>query len=121
MSGKIIRILVMVAVVLLGSVVPSLASAVDGPRRSSGWLSGNSYRTYTVWFRGGEEARVAVVGDSGSDVHVYVYDENGNQVGRHEEGATSCVTTWNPRWTGPFTIKVVNQGRYSSQYGIATN
>lgn len=77
--------------------------------------------TYTIRFRGGERACVVVSGDGDTDLDVYVYDENGNLVGSDTDYGDDCVVVWNPRWTGPFTIKVKNLGRVYNRYSLAVN
>ena len=58
-------------------------------------------------FLGGARAIVTVEGDGSTDLDVYVYDENGNLVAKVDGPGDKCRVTWTPRWTGKFTIKVV--------------
>jgi hypothetical protein len=76
---------------------------------------------YTDWFRGGETAVVRVKGDGDSDLDLYVYDENGNLVGADRDSTDNCLVIWKPRWTGKFTIKVVNCGPMANRYQLRTN
>lgn len=77
--------------------------------------------TYTISFRGGERACVVVSGDGDTDLDLYVYDENGNLVASDTDSTDDCVAVWNPRWTGPFTIKIKNLGRVYNRYSMAVN
>lgn len=77
--------------------------------------------TYRIRFRGGERACVVVSGDGDTDLDLYIYDENGNLVASDTDYTDDCVCVWNPRWTGPFTIKIVNRGRVFNRYALAVN
>lgn len=81
----------------------------------------NATDSYRVRFYGGALAMVLVSGDGDTDLDVYVYDENGNLVDSDTDYTDDCVCTWNPRWTGYFTIKVVNRGRVANCYSMAVN
>lgn len=76
---------------------------------------------YVLTFRGDEKAVVAVNGDGDTDLDLYIYDENGNLIASDTDSTDSCVATWTPKWTGKFTIKVVNRGSVYNRYEIATN
>lgn len=77
--------------------------------------------TYTVRFRGGEQAIVVVSGDGDTDLDLYVYDENGNLVDSDTDNTDDCVCVWTPRWTGNFRIKVKNLGSVRNYYSMAVN
>jgi hypothetical protein len=79
----------------------------------------DSYRD--LRFVGGEVARVAVVGDGDTDLDLYVYDENGNEIVRDDDYTDRCVVQFNPRWTGRFIIKIVNRGSVYNRYALMTN
>ncbi len=66
-------------------------------------------------------ARVAVVGDGDTDVDLYVYDQNGNEITRATGPGSTCLVEFVPRWTGPFRVRVVNLGYVPSYYILATN
>ena len=65
-----------------------------------------------------ELAMVTVHGDGDTDLDLYVYDENGNCVASDTSLGDQCVVTWTPRWTGSFTIRVVNRGFLPNNYTI---
>jgi hypothetical protein len=80
------------------------------------------YDDYTITFYGGEVARVAVVPDGNTDVDLVVFDENGNEIARDDNrGSSGCVVSFTPRWTGPFRVRVRNEGRVYSRYALITN
>lgn len=84
--------------------------AVGGPGRQVAVIGTRRYQDYRAVFRGGEPARVAASGDGDSDLDLYVYDEFGNLICRDERYSDEMFCAWNPNWTGPFRIRVVNRG-----------
>jgi hypothetical protein len=52
---------------------------------------------------------------------LYVYDENGNQVAADDDLTDECFVSWVPRWTGVFTIRIVNRGSVYNRYRLTTN
>ena len=77
--------------------------------------------TYTVRFRGGEEAMVIVSGDGDTDLDLFVYDENNNLIDSDTDNTDDCVCVWVPKRTGNFKIKVKNYGNISNRYVIGVN
>jgi hypothetical protein len=64
---------------------------------------------------------VAVVGDGSTDLDLYVYDEFNNLI-RSDLGPTDrCLVNWVPKWTGSFTVKVMNRGAIPNKYAIGHN
>lgn len=84
--------------------------AVAGPWRWSEVVNGGKTDTYRINFRGGQPAAIAVSGDGDSDLDLYVYDEFGNLICKDEGSTDDMICRWNPRWTGPFVIKIRNLG-----------
>lgn len=84
-------------------------------------VNAKSTDSYTIRFRGGEEACVIVCGDGDTDLDLYVYDENGNLVDSDTDTTDACVAVWNPKWTGPFTIKIKNLGNVYNRYSLTVN
>jgi hypothetical protein len=121
MQAKTIKAVLMAVVLLAMSVVPALAGAVGGPKYGRYRVGAHSSRTFTVSFYGGETGRVAVSGDGDTDLDLYVYDALGNLIAADEDETDDCVVSWVPRWTGSFTIKVVNRGDVYNDFVIATN
>jgi len=76
---------------------------------------------YRITFVRGESAVVRVIGDGDTDLDLYVYDENGRLVAEDSDSTDYCVVSWTPRWTGTFTVKIVNLGRVYNAYTLTTN
>lgn len=97
-------------------------SRVGGAARHIDRVQPNHTDVYEITFRGDEEAAVYVEGDGDNDLDLYVYDENGNLVGRDVDRGDVCLVTWTPAWTGKFTVKIKNLGSsVYSEYLLATN
>lgn len=99
----------------------STRGAVGGPRAGSTVVYGGSTDSYSIYFKSGIPAEVAVSGNGATDLDLYVYDEHGNLIVGDDDYSDDCYVCWTPRWTGNFIIKVVNRGRYNNYYNIATN
>ena len=84
-------------------------------------IPGYSSQTYAWEFYGDEIARVAVSGDGGTDLDLYVYDRNDDLITSDTDSSDDCSVSWVPRWTATFYIKVVNRGSASNTYVIVTN
>ena len=99
------------------------ASAGAYPRHQSGRRLITSYgvQSFDVVFVGGRHARVKINGNDRSNLDLYVYDQNGNLIGRHTGFSDYGVVRWTPRWTGSFRIVVVNRGYRWNRYRIWTN
>jgi hypothetical protein len=95
--------------------------AVGGPREAFDRVAARSTDTYQLAFREGRLAEIIVSGDGDTDLDLYVYDANGNLIEYDEHYSDDCFVSWVPRWTGSYTIKVVNRGSVYNQYVIATN
>jgi len=95
--------------------------AVGGPKSGSTVVYGGSTDTYTIYFKSGIPAEVAVSGNGATDLDLYIYDEHGNIIEKDDDYSDDCYVCWVPRWTGNFIVKVVNRGRYNNYYRIATN
>jgi hypothetical protein len=77
--------------------------------------------TYTITFRGGEVARIAVIGDGDTDLDLYVFDENGNEIAMDTEGTDTCLAQWTPWRTGRFLVRIANLGYVYNRYLLMTN
>ena len=83
-------------------------------------LPGGMNDNWTVTFVGGFKAAVLIKGDGDTDLDLYVYDELGNLIASSAGPRDRAAVSWTPRWTGKFTIKVVNRSRFvSNRYAIA--
>jgi hypothetical protein len=67
----------------------------------------------------GHWVTVAVVGDGDTDLDLYVYDPYGRLVGYDDDPTDACLVQFNPRYTGTYTIKVVNRSNFmANRYAI---
>ena len=106
---------------VVGPVGSVLAGAVGGPKTDRTRVQARDTNRYTVSFRGGETARIDLQGDGDTDLDIFVYDEFGNLVASRTGGTDRESVSWTPRFTGPFTIRVVNLGTVWNEYRIITN
>jgi hypothetical protein len=95
------------------------AGALGGPKIARESVGSRSVDRYTITFRAGERGRVWAVGDG--DIDIEVYDENGNLIARDNDDDAEPEVAFTPRWTGPFTIRVINNERYRVDYVLRTN
>ena len=92
-----------------------------GPKGQRDRVYGKDVNSYKVKFWASELAEVCVSGDGDTDLDLYVFDENGNQIGSDTDYTDECVVRWVPAWTGTFIIKVVNRGALYNNFAIWTN
>ena len=102
------------------------ASASKGRSAGPGYnvvtIAGKSTDSYDlVKFDGGDYAEVYTEGSGRSNLDLYVYDENGNLICSDTDLSDIAYCGWTPRWSGGFTIKVVNRGTNSNKYALITN
>jgi len=97
------------------------AGAVGGRRSGTATVAPYGIDRYYVTFRGGEHADVVAWGDHGTDLDLYVYDEYGNLIALDDDPSDECAIRFVPRWTGSFTICIVNRGPFANQYVLMTN
>jgi hypothetical protein len=109
------------SLMILVSAMPGLAGAIPGRQRAASSVNAGGADVYTIVFRGGEAARVIVSGDGDTDLDLYIYDQFGNLITKDDDSSDDCVVGWTPRWTGKFTVKIVNQGRVHNHYVMVTN
>lgn len=115
--------LALLALLVLGTIAPAFtfAGANGGPKATNETVLSGETDSYVITFNGGELARIAVKGDGDTDLDLYVYDENGNLIASDTDNTDCCLVSWTPRWTGKFTVRVVNRGNVYNNYRIATN
>ncbi len=95
--------------------------ATRGPTVHSDTVLAGNTDSYTISFRGGEEAAVLVSGDGDTDLDLYVTDENGNTICTDTDASDTMLCRWTPAWTGPFGIHIRNLGRVYNNYKLAVN
>ena len=94
---------------------------VGGPGRQVSWVAGSSTDTYIIRFRANEYAEIYVSGDGDTDLDLYVYDSNGNLIVGDDDYTDECYVRWVPKWTGAYTVKLVNRGPVYNDYILVTN
>lgn len=96
------------------------SSSVSPDTETSECVLAHSTDTYSVKFKGGEEAMVVVIGDGDTDLDLYIYDENGNLIESDTDTSDTLVAIWTPKWTGKFTIEIRNLGSVRNYYTMWT-
>lgn len=71
--------------------------------------------------RGGEALILVARGDGRTNVDMFVYDEYGHEICRDtgRDASPSCRVT--PAWSGPFRVRLVNQGVSWTRIRLLTN
>jgi len=118
MSRKLTTAAVIIGLLL--SAATARAGAVP-PVSHADVVSARSIDVYQVRFLAGAPAFLFVAGDGDTDLDLYVYDENGNLIDSDTDESDACLVEFVPRWTGLFTIKIVNWGSVPNQYLLETN
>jgi len=106
---------------LIDDVNTNVRGASNGRQYNCTNVRAHGTDQYRIRFRGGEAAIVTAIGDGDTDLDLYVYDENGNLIDSDTDYTDNCVCTFTPRWTGYFTIRVVNRGGVYNRYVLRTN
>ena len=94
------------------------ADPVGGAKYKTSSVSAHSTDVYHVNLRGYESTLITLRGDHDTDLDLYVYDENGNLVDSDNDYSDNCICEVTPKWTGNFTIKVVNRGSVYNRYTL---
>lgn len=95
--------------------------AVNGPSVGDYVLPAYSNHTFNISFIANRIAEVAVSGDGDTDLDLFVYDSNGNLIEQDTDYTDDCYVRWTPKWTGRFSIVVVNRGGVYNHYVFGTN
>lgn len=76
---------------------------------------------YNIWFEGGELAEILVTGDRGTDLDLFVFDENNNLIAFDDDLTDMCYAAFTPLWSGRFRVEIRNLGPYWNHYLLETN
>lgn len=112
------------AIVALADDVKAAATKgrLAGPGYNVNVVPGRGTDRYSgVTFVGGRYAEIYAEGSGRSDLDLYVYDQNGNLICSDTDASDVVYCGWTPRWTGNFTIRVVNRGLNANRYALITN
>jgi hypothetical protein len=94
------------------------ASPVGGAKYDADVLGGFASVDYTVNLWGGEATVIRLSGDGDSDLDLLVFDENGNLIAEDLSYSDQAMAIVEPRWTGQFTVRVINAGARANAYTI---
>jgi hypothetical protein len=96
--------------------------AFGGPKMTQGQsVDANATDTYTIEFKGGEQAELVVVGDLDGDLDLLVYDATGNLVASDIAGTDKCTISWTPAQNSSYTVSVKNKLAGPNRYTLITN
>lgn len=84
--------------------------STTGPGRYTVTVNSQSVKRINERFYGGETATVSLIGDGDTDLDLEIYDDNGNLICTSESYDDQEYCSFNPIWTGDFTIKILNYG-----------
>jgi hypothetical protein len=98
---------------------PAAAGAVGGPKIARTSARARGVDRFSCSFRAGRPARVWATGNG--DIDLKVYDEYGHLIASDTARDGAPGVGWTPRWTGRFTIRVINNERYRVHYVLRTN
>ncbi len=76
---------------------------------------------WTLTLSAGVNHHIVVDGDGDTDLDIYLYDENGNLLDYDDDLTDYCIVDVTPRWTGTFTLKIVNRGNVWNRYVLTTS
>ncbi|MCW5933684.1 MAG: hypothetical protein KIT45_05185 [Fimbriimonadia bacterium] len=114
-------------ILLMAVAALSMLMSVTFADRVGGGVSGyhvvnaRSSKSFSESFYKGRLAGVLVSGDGDTDLDLYIYDRNGALVAYDDDPTDDCLCLWTPRYTGKYTIKVVNRGYVYNEFYIAAD
>jgi hypothetical protein len=118
---KLLTTVALALAVLAANVVPASAGAVGGPQFGRYRLQAFSSRRVSINFYGNHVAGILIHGAGHADLDMLVYDEFGNLVAKDDDSTDGCYVEWTPRWTGRYTLCILNHGPVHSEFEIVTN
>ncbi len=116
-------VLSLFVVLSLSLVTVSIADAgrQNGPGEDTTICEAQGSISYNITFWGGEQARIAIVGDGSTDLDIFVYDSNGRLIVQGIGLTDRELVTWVPGQTQTYRIVVRNLGNTWNRFSLATN
>jgi hypothetical protein len=108
----------LVAALAIVSVGTANARPVGGSKFAETEVRARRTDVFNIRFHAGETARVSIRGDGDTDLDLFVYDENGNEICRSTGNYDVEGCSFQPRWTGNFRVEVRNLGGVYNHYRI---
>jgi hypothetical protein len=119
-SGTVLIVAFWGGVVVLGQ-APGLLVTKFG--KSAELVEGGASRTYFPTLQQGQKGRVLVIGDGSSYLGAYVYDKDGNCVGRDDDVdyavKDDLAINWLATQSGTYCVEVKSFGRVKNSYELA--
>jgi hypothetical protein len=94
---------------------------VRGTVRHVDVVRGNSRDVYRVTFRGGTPAVVTARSTRRENIDLYIYDQNNRLIRRATSYGGAPISRWTPKWTGQYSVQVVNRTGRNVNYTLVTN
>jgi hypothetical protein len=112
----------------LAEIIEKQAKASVGARRRTGGarrltsvVRARASDFYRMSFNGRERAIVMANALRGADIDLAIYDQYGRLVARDTRYNSRPMVTWVPRWSAPFSIRVINPNYRPVAYTLTTN
>jgi len=121
---KLLALLPLALIPMLSSAQTPATSAQESaavaatPDSHTRVIPGYSTHEWTLHLPAGEHTRIVVDGDGDSDLDAFLFDENGNLIDLDNDGTDICILDVVPRWTGEFTLRIVNVGSLANLYEL---
>ncbi len=113
--------ILMAAVVLAGFVGHTIAGAPGGERMTVDSVLPGKIDAFKVTFKGGELAKVVLIGSGTTDLDLYIVDADDKIVARSEGAGDTEKVEFYPLLTGEYKILVKNRGTVSNKYVLGHN
>lgn len=113
---KVQLAVLMYALVSLAFATSANASPIGGRKVIRDTIGRGMQTTYDVVLKDGEQTMFTINGNGRSDLDCFLYDENGELVGKDDDATDTCVVSITPKWAGHFSFVVRNVGDKVSVY-----
>lgn len=101
--------------------IASKAGDVRGAQEWQGLVPPRDIRSVELILRSDETSVIQVRGDGDTDLDCFLFDGNGNEVDRDDDNTDTCLLRVTPKWTGSFSVRIINNGRISNKARLLTN
>lgn len=99
----------------------SYAGSITGPFSHKDVIKPHSRDKYDLYLKSDESTRILVKGDGNSDIDCAIFDEDGNLIDKDTNPKETCYLQVIPKWTGKFTLFIINDSSNYSAYALNVN